>query len=371
MSRPYFKKNENSKATFSNIIFLAFLLGVLYLFYLVIHPFLTDIFVATVTAMVFYPLYQKWLKLFKRWKILSATLTLLIIILAFLIPFSLFSGVITSQSLDLYEKISKGLQDGSIKKAIDLKLVYFNLFFDRWNIDIQSLRLEEYVGKSLAAFSEFIYTEMTALAKGVAGILFDLIIVLFISFFLLIDGEKFLHEIKVFSPLEVSHHDRIILQLEKTIKATLKGSIIVAITQGILGGIGLWIFGVPSSAFWGVCMVFSSVIPLIGTSIIWVPAALYLAFTSSFWMAVGLALWGTLIVSGADNVMRPLLLKGQANLHPLLTFLSVLGGLLYFGFLGFILGPVVLSFLMTLFDIYKKDFLSETPDLDADKRRLP
>ena len=137
MSQPYFKKNEDSKAPFSNIIFMAFLIGVLYLFYLVIRPFLTDIFVATVTAMIFYPLYKKLLKAFKGWKILSAILTVFIMILAFLIPISLLSGVITSQSLDLYEKISKGLQDGSIKKAIDLKLVYFNLFFDRWQIDIQ------------------------------------------------------------------------------------------------------------------------------------------------------------------------------------------------------------------------------------------
>jgi predicted PurR-regulated permease PerM len=340
---------------------MAFLIGVLYLFYLLVRPFLTDLFVATMTAMIFYPLYKKLLKLFKQWKLFSAGLTILIIILVLLIPISLFSGVITSQSLDLYEKISKGLQDGSIKKAINLKLVYFNLFFDRWQINIHTLRLEENVGKFLAAFSEFIYTEMTALARGIAGTFFDLIIVLFISFFLLIDGEKFLREIKVFIPLEAAHHDRILTQLERTIKATLKGSIIVAIVQGILGGIGLWIFGIPSAAFWGVCMVFSSVIPLIGTSIIWVPAAVYLAFTSSFWLAVGLALWGTLIVSGADNVLRPLLLKGGANLHPLMTFLSVLGGLLYFGFLGFILGPVVLSFLMTLIDIYKNDYLTVKP----------
>jgi predicted PurR-regulated permease PerM len=359
MSRPYFKKNEGSSTPFSNYVFLAFLIGVLYLFYLVIHPFLTDLFVATMIAMVFYPLYKKLLKIFKGRKILSALLTIFIMILAFLIPISLLSGVITSQSLELYQQISKGLQDGSIKKAIDLKLVYFNLFFDRWQINIQTLRLEEYAGKFLTSFSEFIYTEMTVLAKGVAGILFDLIIVLFISFFLLIDGEKFLYEIKVFSPLEVAHHDRIILQLEKTVKATLKGSIIVALTQGLLGGIGFWIFNIPTAAFWGVCMVFSSVIPLVGTSIIWIPAALYLAFTSSFWMALGLALWGTLIISGADNVLRPLLLKGAANLHPLLTFLSVLGGLLYFGFLGFILGPVVLSFLMTLFEIYKIEFLAK------------
>ena len=202
---------------------------------------------------------------------------------------------------------------------------------------------------------------MAALAKGVVGIVFDLVIVLFICFFLLIDGEKFLKEIKLLSPLEVSHHERIVHQLEKTLKATLKGSIIVALAQGLLGGLGFWIFDIPMAAFWGVCMVFSSVIPLVGTALIWIPAALYLALTSSFWMAIGLALWGTLIISGADNVLRPMLLKGEAHLHPLLTFLSILGGLIYFGFLGFILGPIVLSFLMTLFEIYKKEFLSETP----------
>lgn len=363
MSRPHFIRKGDTANPVSKFVFIAFLIGVLYLFYLIIRPFLSDLFIAMVMAIVFYPLYKKLQRVLWGWKIVSALITILLIVLVFLIPVALLSGVITSQSLDFYQKISNGLKDGSLKKLIDLKLVSFNLFFERWQIDFQSLGVEEYVAKFLKTFSEFIYTEMAALAKGVAGILFDLIIVLFISFFLLIDGEKFLREIKVLSPLEVTHHERIVHQLERTLKATLKGSIIVALTQGFLGGVGFWIFNIPSAAFWGVCMVFSSVIPLVGTSILWIPAALYLAFTSSFWMAIGLALWGTLIISGADNVLRPLLLKGDANLHPLLTFLSVLGGLIYFGFLGFILGPIVLSFLMTLFEIYKKEFLSETPEI--------
>ena len=357
MSQPDFKRKEGSPNSLSKYVFIAFLIAVLYLFYLIVRPFLTDIFLAIVTAMVLYPSYKLIQRLFKGWKIVPALLTLFLAILIFLVPISFLSGLITSQSLDFYQKISGGLTDGSFKKFLDLKFVYFNLFFERWHIDIQSLRVEEYIGKFLAASSEFIYKEMTHLAKGVAGSLFDLIIILFISFFLLIDGEKFLRELKILSPLEVTHHDRIILQLERTTKATLRGSIIVALTQGLLGGIGFWIFSIPSAAFLGVCMVFSSVIPLVGTSIIWIPAALYLAFTSSLWMAIGLALWGILIISGADNILRPLLLKGNANLHPLLTFLSVLGGLIYFGFLGFILGPIVLSFLMTMFEIYKKEFL--------------
>ena len=371
MSRPHFRRKGDTANPISNYVFIAFLIGVLYLFYLIIRPFLSDLFMAMVMAIVFYPLYKIIRKFFWGWKIVAALITMLLIILVFLIPLSLISGLITSQSLEFYQKISTGLKDGSLKKTLDLKLVYFNLFFERWQIDIQFFRIEEYLGKFLKTFSEFIYTEMTTLAKGMVGIAFDLVIILFICFFFLIDGEKFLKEIKLLSPLEVSHHERIVQQLERTLKATLKGSIIVALVQGLLGGIGFWIFNIPSAAFWGVCMVFSSVIPLVGTSLIWIPAALYLAFTSSLWMAIGMALWGTLIISGADNVLRPMLLKGEAHLHPLLTFLSILGGLIYFGFLGFILGPIVLSFLMTMFEIYKKEFISETPDLDADERRLP
>jgi predicted PurR-regulated permease PerM len=343
------------------MVFMALLLGVLYFFYLIIRPFLSDLFIALVMALAFHPFYKRLQKIFRGWEIIPALITIFLIIGLFLIPISLLSGVITSQSLNYYQVISNGLKDGSLVKLIDAKLTYYPGVLESWHIDISSFQWEEFIGKILKTLSEFIYKEMTVLAKGVVGIVIDLVIVLFICFFLLLDGEKFLREIKLLSPLEVSHHERIVRQLERTLKATLKGSIIVAMVQGILGGIGFWIFQVPSAAFWGVCMVFSSVVPLVGTSIIWIPAALYLAFTSAPWSAIGLALWGTFIISGADNILRSLLLKGQANLHPLLTFLSVLGGLIYFGFLGFILGPVVLSFLMTLFEIYKTDFLSESP----------
>ena len=359
MSSPYLRRKGDQVSAFSNYFFLAFLVGVLYIFYLVIRPFLKDIFLAIMFAMVFYPVYHVLQKWFRGRRIPAALVTVLLIVVVFLVPFTFISGLVAGQSLDLYKTISEGLQDGSLKKTLNVKMIYFSNFLEKWHIDAGSLQLDEKLWAALKNLTEFMYIQMTSLAKGFLGMLFDFIIILFISFFLLIDGEKFLREIKTVSPLEKPHHERILDQAGRTIKATLKGPIIVAFVQGLLGGIGFWIFQIPSAAFWGSLMVFSSVIPLVGTSIIWVPAVLYLAFTSSFWMALGMALWGTLIVAGADNVLRPLLLRGEANLHPLFTFLSILGGLSYFGFLGFILGPVVLSFLMTLFEIYKRDFLPE------------
>lgn len=356
MTWPQFPQKENSVP---KLILIVFLIGVLYLFYLIIRPFLNDIFVSILITLVFYPVYKKFLKIFRGHRIPAGLSTILIVMLVFLIPVALLSGVITQQSFDLYQSLTEGVQKGTLKKTLETQIDYLNRGLERFSFHGYSLEIWSHVGNVLKSLSDFIYQQMTGFAKGFIGILLDIIIIIFISFFLIIDGEKFLQEIKAISPLEDAHYNRIMQQLERTIKATLKGSIIVAFVQGLVGGIGFWIFGIPSAAFWGVCMVFSSVVPLVGTSIIWIPAALYLALASSVWMAIGMALWGTLIISGVDNILRPALLKGAANLHPLLTFLSVLGGIMYFGFLGFILGPVVLSFLMTLFEIYKKDYLAE------------
>jgi predicted PurR-regulated permease PerM len=356
MAWPQFPQNEN---TIPKFILIVFLLGVLYLFYLIIKPFLNDIFISILISLVFYPVFKKLLRVFRGHRIPAGLATILLVMLVFLIPVVLLSGVITQQSFDLYQSITQGLQKGTLEEAMETQIDALDRVLKPLSYYGYSIEIWSHVGSLLRSLSDFIYQQMTAFAKGFIGFLLNIIITLFISFFLIIDGEKFLREIKALNPLEEAHGDRILDQLERTIKATLKGSIIVAFVQGLLGGIGFWIFGIPAAAFWGVCMVFSSVVPLVGTSIIWVPATLYLALSSSVWMAIGMVLWGTLVISGADNILRPALLKGDANLHPLLTFLSVLGGIMYFGFLGFILGPVVLSFLMTLFEIYKQDYLTE------------
>lgn len=351
---PKFSQKEKALPGY---VFIAFLIGVLYLFYLIIRPFLNDIFISILIALVFYPFFTRLTRCFRGRAIPAALVTVLAVILFFMVPVALLSGVITTQSLELYQSLNKGLEGKSLASLLDLQIDLLHRLLDRLGLRDYEIDVWRYIETALASFSDFIYQEMTIVAKGFIGVLLDIVIVLFISFFLLVDGEKFLREINAVSPLEDSHHQRIVSQLERTVKATLKGSVIVALVQGALGGIGFWIFGIPSAAFWGVCMLFSSVIPLVGTALIWIPAAVYLALAHSFWLGLGLALWGAIIIAGADNVLRAVLLKGEVNLHPLLTFLSVLGGLMYFGFLGLILGPVVLSSLMTLFDIYKNDYL--------------
>jgi predicted PurR-regulated permease PerM len=211
-------------------------------------------------------------------------------------------------------------------------------------------------GKVLGKVSEFVYANATAVIMGFSSVLINFVLVIFITFFLFVDGEAFLTEVKRLSPLDEKYDNEILGELKKTIVATFKGTLIIAVVQGILGSIGLLISGIGSWALWGVVMIFTSLIPFVGTGIVWAPAAVYLAITGHYIAAVFLAAWGVLVVGMADNLLRPYLLKGESNVHPLLIFFSIMGGIAYFGGFGIIIGPLVLSLLFYLLAIYKKYF---------------
>ena len=162
---------------------------------------------------------------------------------------------------------------------------------------------------------------------------------------------------KRLSPLDPAHNEEIMRETETTIKATLWGTVIVAFVQGALGGVGFFIFGLPQPAFWGTVMIPAAVIPVVGSTIIWGPAAIYLLATGHLASGIGLILWGGVLVSVIDNVLKPILVKGSGDTPSIFIIFSILGGLTYFGMIGFILGPLILSFLLSLLRIYQKTIL--------------
>jgi predicted PurR-regulated permease PerM len=183
---------------------------------------------------------------------------------------------------------------------------------------------------------------------------------MFIAFYLFIDGRSFLEEFKRLSPLDRRYSQEIIDELFKPIKLTFKGSLVIAVVQGILGATGFLLCGIDSWALWGTVMVLASLIPVVGTALIWGPAAIFQAVTGHLWAAGFIVFWGVAVIGLADNLLRPQLLKGDTNIHPLFIFFSVMGGLSYFGFLGIILGPLILSLLVYILNMYKK-FINPQP----------
>jgi predicted PurR-regulated permease PerM len=185
----------------------------------------------------------------------------------------------------------------------------------------------------------------------------DLGLFLLMLFFLLRDGGRLKDELLPISPFSEAQEHQIFDHLERTIKGALQAVVVVPVVQGILAGIGFMMFGVPSPFVWGTAVILAATVPLVGSPLGWLPACVYLFLQGRTGPALGLLVFGVVIVSGSDNVIKPLLLRGTARIHPLLGFLSIIGGVLAFGVFGFLIGPVVLSLVLSAIRIYRLDVL--------------
>jgi len=185
----------------------------------------------------------------------------------------------------------------------------------------------------------------------------DLGLFLLMLFFLLRDGPRLRAELRPVSPFSEEQEGLIFDHLERTIQGALQAVVVVPLVQGILAGIGFMLFGVPSPFVWGTAVILAATVPVVGSPLGWVPACVYLVVVGRTGPALGLLAFCTVVVSGIDNVIKPLLLGGSARIHPLLGFLSIIGGVLAFGVFGFLIGPVVLSLVLSAIRIYRLDVL--------------
>ncbi len=344
---------------FARLFFGVITLIVLYYTYAIIKPFLIDIFLALVVFFTAKPLYRGLTRLVWGQKVLASALTC--IILAFLIFLPLFTlvSIIANQALEFSSTISKGLASDHLWQWVNAKTEAIKAYLAHLNLPLppEQIKMESLVRTLLGRASTFIYENSIGLLKGFTSFFIDLVLVLFIAFFMFLQGDDFIKEIKSLSPLDTSYNEKIVQEMEAVIKATLWGSVVVAFIQGILGGVGFWLFGVPQAAFWGTIMIPASVIPVVGNAIIWVPGCLYLFLKGHQGYAVGLLLWCVVLIGSIDNILKPLLMKGTRPTPTIFILLSILGGISYFGMIGFILGPLILSFLLSLLEIYRKAIL--------------
>jgi predicted PurR-regulated permease PerM len=345
---------------FARLFFAAVTLLVLYYAYAILKPFLVDIFLAFVLFITAKPLYEGFNRLFFGRKVLASGATCLLLTLLILIPFLAMAGIIANQALELSAVIQDGLKNDHFWQWIDTRAAMVKAYLVRLNLPLppEQVQLDNIVKTALVKVSEFIYTNALGIIKGFAFFLFDAALVLLVAFFMFLRGDDFVAELKKLSPLDNAHNNEILGEMEATIKATMWSTVVVAVVQGALGGVAFWVAGLPHPAFWGTVMIPASVIPVVGAALIWVPGALYLFIQGHLTAAVGLTLFFLLIVGTVDNVLRPLLTKGTRPTPAIFILFAILGGISYFGILGFILGPLILSFLLSLLQIYRKTILS-------------
>ncbi|MBI2884340.1 MAG: AI-2E family transporter [Candidatus Methylomirabilis oxyfera] len=222
-----------------------------------------------------------------------------------------------------------------------------SLPFSRLGFDLNALLLG-----GLDAVSRFIVDNLKGIAINLLSFTVNLFLAAFTFFFLLRDGEAIVCSLQRVLPLERKHAEALFSRLYEAVSAVVRGTIVTALAQGVLGGVGYWALGVPYPVFLGLATALFSLLPVGGSGLIWIPAALYLFLEGGWIRGLLLLAWSTVVVSTADNVLKPALISGGTNLPTLFLFFGMLGGLQVFGILGFILGPVLLVTLSTFLEIY-------------------
>lgn len=313
--------------------------------YFVAKPFLSPLILAAVFAYLFQPIYKNFIRFFKESESLAAFITTLIIIILIMIPL-IFLGIrIFKESSQLYQSLtiqSEGSPSESIETIIEK---IFSFFLIPQNL---KLNLGQYAKQGV----EILVQKLGAVFSGLAKTLFNIFVFLIAFYYFLKDGHKLKNYLITLSPLDDKDDELIVSRLKQSVSAAIKGNLTIGLIQGILTGIGFAIFGVPNAVLWGGVAAITALLPGIGTALVIIPAIAFLFLIGNIFNGIGLIIWGVIAVGLIDNFLGPKLIGRGMQLHPLIVFISVIGGISLFGPLGFLLGPLSMSVCVALIDIY-------------------
>ncbi|MCX6735156.1 MAG: AI-2E family transporter [Candidatus Peregrinibacteria bacterium] len=329
------------------------------LFFQILEPFLTVIFIGVVLSIAFYPLYKKVLKLFRGWEGTASFVTCLVVILLTVVPLTIFVILMAGEAASTYQAIQLKVNSGVFDKFLQWQ--HGGVFYDlnekvKTVVDLQKIDIKKTVLDMAQSLSTYLVAQVATLISSISNFFVNVFILLFSMYYFFKDGKKIVEKIKAASPLPSLYETDLFDKIAVMSKAILVGVFLTAILQGFVGGIGFMFAGISNPIFWGTAMAFFSLVPLFGTAIIWVPAGIILAIMGQYGPAIFILIWGALVIGLVDNFARPYLIGGKANTYPLLTFFVIMGGIWTMGLQGVIIGPLVLMFLMSFFQIYEAEY---------------
>jgi predicted PurR-regulated permease PerM len=339
------------------LLLLVFFISALFLS--MIRQFLMAIFLAGIFSALSSPLYLRLAKWFRGRKNLASIATIILIIFIILIPLAGLLGIITAQAIKVGEAVKPWVeQQLSQPDAISSALKSLP-FFDQ--IEPYRNTILKKAGQMIGSISGFLINRLSSVTLGTVNFLFMLFVMLYTMFFFLIDGDKLIEKILYYLPLEDHDERRMLDRFTSVTRATLKGTAMIGILQGAIGGLAFAVVGIPSAVFWGAIMTVLSIIPGIGSALVWGPAAIILAATGQLTKAIGLALFCALFIGSLDNLLRPILVGKDTQMHELMIFFGTLGGIIMFGVVGIIIGPIIAALFVTVWDIYGVAFKDVLP----------
>lgn len=335
---------------FRRAFLLALVVGISIAFLWMLRSFLMTILLAATFSGFVYPLYSRITTALRGRRYAASGLTLLLVVLGFILPLIAIFSVVLNQAIRV---------TGSITPVVERFLTeptYLDQLLDRVPgreyLDPYRNDIVTRAGDIVNAVGTFLIASLSNTTRGTVTFIFQFFILLYTMFFLLADGPAMLRRILSYLPFTQDDGERMKDRFVSVTRATIKGTVVIGIIQGTMSGLAFWVVGIPDVVFWTVVMIVLSILPLIGAALVWVPAAVILAATGNVLQAVLLVVFCSLIVGSVDNVLRPRLVGKDTKMHDLMILFSTLGGLIVFGPVGFILGPVLAGLFITSWEIF-------------------
>jgi predicted PurR-regulated permease PerM len=326
-------------------LFYGILVVLAYLVFLVFEPFLAPLAWAVVLVVVSYPVYAR---LARKWNAtLAATVSTIGVILILIVPALLVTGAFIHQGVEAVQEVQQQIQSGHFSWVNDLWLRVQARF-----PDANPGNLTTVIHRYADAGAAYLGSRLGAVLRNTAVFLFHLAVMILAMFYLFRDGDSIVARLREVLPFEKSHRDKMIDETRELIFASVTSSLVAAVAHGVLGGLAFGLTGIRAPIFWGVMMGFFSLIPVVGSALIWVPAAVSLMVDGHIGMGIALMIFCSVIVGLVDNIIRPWMISGRAEMGGLVVFISILGGISVFGMLGVVLGPIVVAAGASMLDLY-------------------
>jgi predicted PurR-regulated permease PerM len=319
----------------------------------VLYPFYGAVMWGTIIALLFTPLYRYLLPRLKRQRTLAALLTLVIILLIVILPLVLVALALAGEAASVYQRIQTGTLDPAryFHSLFDALPNWVTALLDRFGLGNFD-RLQRKLTAMLAQGTQFIATQVFSIGQNTFEFVASFFITLYLSFFLIRDGDSVVRAILRAIPLAPAHKQELLSKFTTVIRAAVKGNLLVAAVQGALGGLVFWFLGVSGALLWAVLMAFLSLLPAIGAGLVWLPVAVYFFLTGAIWQGLTLVAFGLLVIGLVDNLLRPILVGKDTGMPDYIVMITTVGGMAVFGINGFVLGPVIAAMFIAVWHIY-------------------
>ncbi len=349
------RRPSSGNDRFGRYFLLLLLLGIGVVFFKMTLMFLVPVVLAAVFCSLFYGYYEKMVKWTRGRKGISAALCCLLLFLILLIPVYLLAHLVAKEALAFYDSAESAVKDivtqgdqgilGDLVKHPLIQRLGLN------KIDWQS-SLQDVLKNTANLVADVLNTA----TKSTFNLVANLFLTLFTMFYFFRDGHHLVERLKLISPLAGQYEDALIQRFLAVSRGTLKGTLLIGLIKGVIGGLSFWIFGIRSPILWGMVMAILSLIPMVGAWLVMYPAAVVLMILGQVWQGVLLLLIAALVVGNIDNILQPRLVGRETGMHDLLIFFATIGGIGMFGMMGFIIGPIIAAFFITLLDVYAVEF---------------